>query len=68
MKRFDITFETVASVDGNEEESRSIAKIVTDKTFPEVAAYAESMIGKTRGNERIVGVREVERYSDVDVI
>ena len=68
MKRFDIEFDTVETVDGKEEESRIKIKAISEKSFVGIAVFAESMVGKTRDNERIVGVHEITQYSDVEVI
>ena len=65
MKRYDIVFD-IEETKGGENEIEM--KVVTDKSFLEVAQFAESMVGKLKDDEKIIAVRKIRRYSDVDVI
>lgn len=68
MKRYDIEFETTYEEDGETHDSAVSVKLVSDKSFVEMAELAESMVGKTKDGETIVAVQRLVRRSDVEVV
>jgi hypothetical protein len=68
LTRYDIAFNTEVVTDDGTDSSEIEIKVVTEKTFVEVAQFAETMIGKERDEETIVSIRRVRMYSDVEVI
>ncbi|MCK9571328.1 hypothetical protein M0R72_20435 [Candidatus Pacearchaeota archaeon] len=69
MRLYDIEFK-VTEHDEDEEPCDGYLsfEVVSDKSFPEIAEFADSMIGKTKDGKTITAVKEVTWRCNVDVV